>query len=78
MSKFMIGVLALCFSFGLLFMTAMGSHGSEASSFVGSLIGSLMIAFGLMVMFRHMMKHDQLIKEMQSQIGNTNEQTASS
>ena len=54
-------------------MTDMGSHGSDDSAFVGSLIGSLMVAIGLIVMFRHMLKQDQLIKEMQSQIGNTNE-----
>lgn len=73
MSKFLIGVLTLGFSFGPLFMTDMGSHGSDDSAFVGSLIGSLMVAIGLIVMFRHMLKQDQLIKEMQSQIGNTNE-----
>jgi len=76
MSKFLISVLAICFSFGPLFMTNMGAHGSDASSFTISLIGSLMIGFGLIVIFNHMMKQDQLIKEMQSQ--NTNEQTASS
>ncbi len=54
-------------------MTDLGSHGSDDSSFVRSLIGSLMIGFGLIVMFRHMMKQDQVIKEMQSQIGNSTE-----
>ena len=80
MSKFLKGVLILGFSFGPLFMTDMGSHGSDDSAFafVGSLIGSLMVAIGLIVMFLHMLKQDQLIKEMQSQIGNTNEQTANS
>ncbi len=72
MSKFLIGVLTICLSFGPLFMTNLGSHGSDDSSFVRSLIGSLMIGFGLIVMFRHMMQQDRVIKEIQSQIGNTN------
>jgi|AP95_1055475.scaffolds.fasta_scaffold110564_1 predicted permease len=75
MSKLLINVLAPCLSFGPLFMTSMGSHGSGAYSSVGSLIGSVVVGFGLMVMFRHMMKQDQLIKELQSQIGNVNAQT---
>ena len=67
MTKFLIGVLALCLSFGPLFMTSFGGPASESGIPI-SMIGSLMIMFGLMMMFRHMIKQDQLIKEMQSQI----------
>ncbi len=76
MSKFLLVALAPCLSFGPLFMTNMGGTAS-GSGIPISMIGSFMVIFGLVTLFRHMMKQDQLIKEMKSQIGNTNEQTAS-
>ena len=77
MSKFLTSVLAPCLSFGPLFMTNIGGTASDSGIPI-SMIGSFMVMFGLMIMFRHMIKQDQLIKKMQSQIGITDEQSTSS
>ena len=77
MPKFLLTILAPCLSFGPLFMTNMGGTVSD-SSVPLSMMGSFMVAFGLLIMFRHMTKQAQLITQMQSEIGDANEQTASS
>ena len=78
MSKLWMTLLPAIFSFGPMFMTNMGGHGSSGFDFVVSLGAALMVGFGLISMFKRMNKQDELIKEMQSQIGGSNEQTASS
>ncbi len=76
MSKLLIGVLAISFGFGPIFMTNMGSLTSDSG--IPSMISSFIVGIGLVIMLGHMVKQDQLIKEMQSQNRLTNEQTISS
>ena len=67
MPRFLLGALAPCFSFGPLFMTNIGGLVGDSNLPV-SMIGSFMVMFGLIIMFRHMMKQDQLIEEMRTHI----------
>ena len=94
MSKLWMASLPAIFIFGPMVMTNMGAHGTEIHRAYDLLLGlgdvtsdsdgfvsfgaAFLVGMGLLSMFKRMNKQDQLIKELQSQIGGSNEQTAGS
>ena len=70
MSKLWMAFLPAIFSFGPIFMIL--------SDEVKSFGAAFLVGMGLLSMFVRMRKQDQLIKEMQSQIGSSNEETVGS